>query len=40
MAPTIFGKKVVKGAAKKKAIVFTIDCAKPVEDKIMEVRVE
>ncbi|KAG1672231.1 hypothetical protein FOA52_002932 [Chlamydomonas sp. UWO 241] len=37
MAPTIFGKKVVKGAAKKKALVFTIDCAKPVEDKIMEI---
>jgi hypothetical protein len=36
MAPA-FG-KTGKAAAKKKALTFTIDCAKPVEDKIMEVR--
>lgn len=35
MAP-IFGKKKAT-PAKKKATTFTIDCAKPVEDKIMEV---
>eukprot|EP00955_Chlamydomonas_euryale_P073968 361895-Chlamydomonas_euryale.AAC.5 len=37
MAPTIFTKKTNKGPAKKKAMTFTIDCSKPVEDKIMEV---
>lgn len=37
MAPVI-GRKVAKGPAKKKALTFTIDCSKPVEDKIMEVR--
>lgn len=37
MAP-IIGRKVAKGPAKKKALTFTIDCSKPVEDKIMEVR--
>jgi|UniRef100_A0A383VWT5 large subunit ribosomal protein L22e len=36
MAVTV-GKKPAKVAAKKKAQVFTIDCAKPVEDKIMEI---
>ncbi|KAG2494436.1 hypothetical protein HYH03_007488 [Edaphochlamys debaryana] len=30
-------KPAAKGAAKKKALVFTIDCAKPVEDKIMDI---
>eukprot|EP00798_Chlamydomonas_sp_ICE-L_P018579 gene18579-25089_t len=38
MAPLTIGKKApVSGKAKKKAQVFTIDCAKPVEDKIMEI---
>mmetsp|Transcript_45046 Transcript_45046/g.134448 ORF Transcript_45046/g.134448 Transcript_45046/m.134448 type:complete len:129 (-) Transcript_45046:99-485(-) len=37
MAPTIFTKKTNKGPAKKKAMTFTIDCSKPVEDKIMEI---
>lgn len=35
MAVTI-GKKP-KAAAKKKALTFTIDCSKPVDDKIMEI---
>nr|WP_197057426.1 60S ribosomal protein L22 [Pontibacillus halophilus] len=30
-------KPAAKGAAKKKALVFTIDCSKPVEDKIMDI---
>ena len=29
--------KVKKTAAKKKAVTFTIDCSKPVEDKIMDI---
>lgn len=36
MAPVI-GRKAAKGPAKKKATTFTIDCSKPVEDKIMEI---
>lgn len=32
------GKKVASGPKKsKKALTFTIDCSKPVEDKIMEI---
>ncbi|GAX85092.1 hypothetical protein CEUSTIGMA_g12512.t1 [Chlamydomonas eustigma] len=36
MAP-VLGKKATKSPAKKKAQTFTIDCSKPVEDKIMEI---
>ena len=38
MAPVIIGRRTRgQPAAKKKALAFTIDCAKPVEDKIMEI---
>jgi hypothetical protein len=33
----IVGKKPAAKVAKKKALAFTIDCTKPVEDKIMEI---
>ncbi|KAJ9507626.1 hypothetical protein QJQ45_019183 [Haematococcus lacustris] len=36
MAP-IIGRKAPKAATKKKALVFVIDCSKPVDDKIMEI---
>jgi hypothetical protein len=36
MAVTV-GKKPAAKVAKKKALTFTIDCTKPVEDKIMEI---
>ena len=31
------GKASIKGAAKKKAKVFSIDCSKPVNDKVMDI---
>ena len=31
------GKATIKGAAKKKAKVFSIDCSKPVNDKVMDI---
>jgi hypothetical protein len=36
MAP-IIGRKATKAVVKKKAVTFVIDCAKPVEDKIMDI---
>jgi large subunit ribosomal protein L22e len=33
----IVGKKAAAPKAKKKALTFTIDCAKPVDDKIMDI---
>jgi large subunit ribosomal protein L22e len=38
MAPTVAAKKAPAGPkGKKKAQTFTIDCCKPVEDKIMDI---
>ena len=37
MAVTVGKKKAAGPVAKKKALTFTIDCGKPVEDKIMEI---
>jgi large subunit ribosomal protein L22e len=37
MAVTVGRRPAKVQAAKKKALTFTIDCAKPVEDKIMEI---
>ncbi len=37
MAPVVLGRKATKTVAKKKALNFVIDCAKPVDDKIMDI---
>jgi len=37
--PAAAPRKAAAKAAKKKASKFTIDCSKPVEDKIMDVSV-
>lgn len=35
--PVVASKTPAKGVAKKKAKVLTIDCSKPVNDKIMDI---
>eukprot|EP00243_Klebsormidium_subtile_P001157 TRINITY_DN119_c0_g1_i1.p1 TRINITY_DN119_c0_g1~~TRINITY_DN119_c0_g1_i1.p1 ORF type:complete len:142 (+),score=55.52 TRINITY_DN119_c0_g1_i1:42-428(+) len=37
MAPAVVAKKPAGPKGKKKVVTFTIDCSKPVEDKIMEI---
>ena len=37
MAPAVVAKKAAGPKGKKKSVTFTIDCSKPVEDKIMEI---
>ncbi|KAF5840813.1 ribosomal protein L22e [Dunaliella salina] len=37
MVAPVIGRRVKKTAQKKKTFSFTIDCSKPVDDKIMEI---